>query len=107
MLEDAVAERKMRVSMPFFQRPPRGALIVPLSETSAAASRDADSAHRSNYEDLTTSASDGQERSSSALARDPMATGIGMARFYQKVLKHRAYNQNQMLDGFIDALSDY
>jgi hypothetical protein len=52
--------------------------------------------------------SGGGSLAASVIARDPVGgggggKGLGMAEFFQQVLKHRAYNRNR-LDGFIESL---
>lgn len=101
--EDAVAEGMMRVSMPYFQRPAREARVVPpkVSVSNAPAPvGSSNAAHDSGR---------GGEWSPGVLARDRVLAdgGLGMATFFQQVLKHRAYNRNQILDDFINLVSEH
>ena len=100
MSDDAAVEGGMRISTPFFQRPPRGARIV--APHSVAQSESLSGRGVCVRDSSSGSSSTG---CSSALARDPTSAegGIEMAKFFREVLRQRAYNRKHMLDnGFID-----
>ena len=103
MPTEAVAAGETRISMPFFQRPPRDAIIAPpQSSTSSAVHGSSGKATPNGMN------SGGGSLAASVIARDPVGgggggKGLGMAEFFQQVLKHRAYNRNR-LDGFIESL---